>query len=512
MITEPLIRLTSIDLGACKDVDTLEELFNFGNDYLGLVKAAVVASGLVPPALEGTSTRLADVLARVVHPGHGIEIVSKVNDIPKGSRLAVSTNLLASLITLLMRATGQARNLVGPIDTEEAKVVVARAILGEWLGGSGGGWQDSGGIFPGIKLIEGVIADQGDPEWGISRGRLLPTHRLLGGRSESGAAPDSAVPADLFPQALTRSLVLVHGGMAQNVGPILNMVTAKYLLRGRDEWRARLDALEIFNHILDAVHSVDVRALGEWTTRNWNGPLKRVIPWVTNAYTESIINQARAQLGPDFWGFLMLGGMSGGGMAFFVEPSRHDEFQDRIAAIMTRTKAALDDALPFAMQPVVYDFRINSRGTFASLDSNSQAMMPTQYYTLQAPRMIAAGRDTLSLQRRADVDHFANHCPESSELLRVFRTMINHLFPVARPDDDASAAQWDAEAARIRADNGFDAVQHERLRDDLERGGASAWRATDCRSILTCATLTIPTSSRRAARSLRRPLPAAKRP
>ena len=161
MITEPILRLTSIDLNACKDVDSLEELFNFGNDYLGLIKAAVVASGLIPPALEGTQTRLADLLARVVRAGHGLEIVSKVNDIPKGSRLAVSTNLLASLIALLMRATGQARNLTGPLDPEEAKVVVARAILGEWLGGSGGGWQDSGGIFPGIKLIEGVAAAAG---------------------------------------------------------------------------------------------------------------------------------------------------------------------------------------------------------------------------------------------------------------------------------------------------------------------------------------------------------------
>ena len=143
----------------------------------------MIASGLVPPSLEGTSVKLDQLLARVVRPGHGLEVVSKVNDIPKGSRLAVSTNLLASLITLLMRATGQARNLTGPLDLEEAPVVVARAILGEWLGGSGGGWQDSGGIFPGIKLIHGVAAGETDPEYRVSRGRLLPAHRLIGGRT-----------------------------------------------------------------------------------------------------------------------------------------------------------------------------------------------------------------------------------------------------------------------------------------------------------------------------------------
>ena len=34
----------------------------------------------------------------------------------------------------------------------------------------------------------------------------------------------------------------------------------------------------------------------------------------------------------------------------------------------------------------------------------------------------------------------------------------------------SSRAEWDAEAARIRRDNGFDPVQHEQLRDDLQRG------------------------------------------
>jgi galactokinase/mevalonate kinase-like predicted kinase len=463
IIAEPLLRLTSLDLNATKDVETLDELFNFGNDYLGLVKAGVIASGLVPPALEGTAVSLADLLARVVRPGHGLEIVSKVNDIPKGSRLAVSTNLLASLIALLMRATGQTKNLTGPLELDEARVVVARAILGEWLGGSGGGWQDSGGVFPGVKLISGVPAGETDPEWGVSRGRLLPSHQLIG--SDDGASASTS-----FPETLASSLVLVHGGMAQNVGPILNMVTAKYLLRGDAEWQARQDALGIFQNVVGAVEHADVRALGAATTSNWDGPLKGIIPWVTNAFTEGIIREARRAMGDDFWGFLMLGGMSGGGMAFFVAPERHKEFQTRIGAIMSEVKGSLDDALPFAMEPVVYDFRINPRGTFATLDDQGSAMMPPRYYTLQAPRMIAAGTANLDHLRKADIDHFANHCAETPELLRVFRTMINNLFPVTRSASDSTSTRWEEQAETIRRENGFDPVQHESLREDLQRG------------------------------------------
>ncbi len=459
VLPEPLLRLTSVDLNACKDVTSLDELFNFGNDYLGLVKAGVIASGLIPPSLEGTAAALPDLLARIVRPGFGLEIVSKVNDIPKGSRLAVSTNLLASLISLLMRATGQTRNLTGRLEPDEARVIVARAILGEWIGGSGGGWQDSGGIFPGVKLVQGVAATEGDPEWQVSRGRLLPVHTPLPSSGKNG-----------FEDTLAESLVLVHGGMAQNVGPILNMVTSKYLLRSRDEWQARGKALEIYEGIVASVRSSKVRALGAYTTQNWEGPLKGIIPWVSNAFTEAIIAEAKAALGEDFWGFLMLGGMSGGGMAFFVAPHRRDAFRSSIGATMRRVKASLDDALPFAMEPVVYDFRINPDGSFATLKTGAEAMMPARYYTLQVPRMIAEGTESLDAMRKSDVDHFANHCRDDLEILRVFRTMINNLFPVTRAAADVAATTWDRAAEAIRRENGFDPLQHAQLRDDLQRG------------------------------------------
>src|SRR6185369_2274620 len=180
------------------------------------------------------------------------ELVSHVNNIPKGSRLAVSTNLLACLIAACMRASGQAESLAGPLQEHERRLVLARAILGEWIGGSGGGWQDSGGVWPGIKLIEGVLAGERDPEWGVSRGRLMPQHKVFG-RDE---VPDAARAR------LQDSLVLVHGGMAQNVGPILEMVTEKYLLRSEAEWKGRQQALGILNEILAALNTGDVRGIG----------------------------------------------------------------------------------------------------------------------------------------------------------------------------------------------------------------------------------------------------------
>ncbi|HMO60303.1 MAG TPA: hypothetical protein PKC19_23365, partial [Roseiflexaceae bacterium] len=269
VIDEPVLRLTSVDLGATADITDLAEVFDYARDYLGLLKAAVIASGIIPPGIEGSGQSLADLLARLIAPGYGIELVSSVNDIPKGSRLAVSTSLLASLIAVCMRATGQARSLYGPLAEHERRLVAARAILGEWLAGSGGGWQDSGGVWPGMKLIQGEIAQEGDPEWGISRGRLLPGHRILG--------PMDAAPATR--RALQESLVLVHGGMAQNVGPILEMVTEKYLLRSEAEWEARTAAIGVLDEILAALRAGDIRAVGAATMRNFFGPIQTIIPW-----------------------------------------------------------------------------------------------------------------------------------------------------------------------------------------------------------------------------------------
>ena len=359
VIDRPVLRLESIDLHARAELTDTTEVFDFGRDHLGLLKAGVVASGLVAPGLEDHPADLAAMLAVVVGRGRGLELTSHVRGIPRGSRLAVSTNLLASLIALLMRATRQTRTWLGALAEEERRLVAARAILGEWLGGSGGGWQDSGGLWPGAKLIEGARAEPGDPEYGASRGRLLPCHRLIG--------------EDEFPhaarRALCRGLVLVHGGMAQDVGPVLEQVTEKYLLRGEREQASRAQLLASLGEIRAALKSGDLARLGAATTANFAGPLPAIVPRATNFYTELLIERTRARFGERFHGFCMHGGMAGGGMGFLFDPAHGDEARVGMAEILSQTKRDLERALPFAMEPVVYDFAIDDLGSRAERDS-----------------------------------------------------------------------------------------------------------------------------------------------
>lgn len=451
VIDRPVLRLVSVDLNAVVELTQLSQVFDFGADYVGLLKAAVIASGLVPAGLEGHQADIADVLRPLVGPGLGLEIVSRVNDIPKGSRLAVSTNLLGSLIALCMRATNQVTALTGSLTEADRRIVAARAILGEWLGGSGGGWQDSGGVWPGIKLIEGCTAAEGDPEFGISRGRLLPQHHVF--------SPEEVAPQTR--QRLRDSLVLVHGGMAQNVGPILEMVTEKYLLRSGTEWRARGQAIKFLDQIIQHLSNGDIRAIGAATDRNFSGPLQEIIPWCTNAYTERLIAGCREKYGEDFWGFWMLGGMAGGGMGFIFNPERTTAARPWLWDLMHATKREMEHALPFAMDPVVYDFEINDRGTQAELLPGGS--YPHGYYPLLVPGWLRQDIQTLSAETRAELERVGQRCRDSE------RDLANKLIARILPGKtDTSASRQSL--TELLEHHGFDPVAHQHLREDLLAG------------------------------------------
>jgi hypothetical protein len=306
-----------------------------------------------------------------------------------------------------------------------------------------------------MKLIQGVRATEDDPESGISRGRLLPDHTILTLQDVSSETR----------QKLQDSLVLVHGGMAQDVGPILEMVTEKYLLRSEAEWQGRQQAIRILDEIVAHLKAGEVPAIGAATQRNFEGPIQTIIPWASNLYTETLIERVKEEFGAGFWGFWMLGGMSGGGMGFIFDPAQKQAAQARLQAIMSDTKRQLQHAVPFAMEPVVYDFAINERGTYAELLTHASALMPPNYYTLTVPILLRQEPRQLSPFRRAELDRFGVACQTEPELSDMVQTLFDRLLPRAGQEE---AGTQNLEA--LLDQYGFDRVQHEQIRADLRSG------------------------------------------
>jgi hypothetical protein len=455
VIDEPVIKLTSIDLGATACLVNIDDVFDFARDYLGLLKAAIIASGIVPPGMEGSGISVSELLEKLVGTGKGFEIVSHVNNIPKGSRLAVSTNLLASLITVCMRATGQTASLTGTLMEEERRLVAARAILGEWLGGSGGGWQDSGGIWPGIKIIKGVNASKGDPEYGISNGCLLPEHIILQQDEVSASTR----------KKLQDSLVMVHGGMAQDVGPILEMVTEKYLLRSENEWEARKKTITFFGEVVNNLKTGNIPSIAKITHHNFHGPVQTIIPWTTNIYTEILINKIQEEFGDHFHGFWMMGGMSGGGMGFIFDPEYKIRAQKRLQSLMSETKKRLEHAVPFAMEPVVYDFSINETGTVCKLLESREAMMPPGFYNLIAPGLLKKDMGTLTNAQRNELEHLEEYYKHGSGYGKFISGLFERMMPQSGKETGDNYC-----LDELLEQNGFDREIHNQIKTDLKSG------------------------------------------
>ena len=209
----------------------------------------------------------------------------------------------------------------------------------------------------------------------------------------------------------------------------------------------------------------DIKALGAALTDNFTSALQTIIPWVSNRYTERLIAEIRAEFGDDFWGFWMLGGMSGGGMGFIFDPARRAEGQTRLLSIMLQAKRDLEASLPFAMDPVVYDFTINENGSTAELLTGAKALLPPAYYRQVTPAILRRDTRELSSREKNDLTQFTRAAQTSPELGAMLPQLLNQMLPQV----DGNQEQKD-DLSALLTENGFDSTQHEEIRQDLREG------------------------------------------
>ena len=207
------------------------------------------------------------------------------------------------------------------------------------LGGSGGGWQDSGGVYAGFKEMQGV------------ENALLPRVTPF---------QPSAETLEL----LTTGLVALHAGLSSNCGPILEEVTEKYLLQVDVAPRAR--AARVYDQVMAQLGGkLNLSALGSILTSNFEDNICEIIPQATNAYTKALIEAVKTEI-EGYLGFVMFGGLSGGGCGFLFEPSSRALAVGKLKVIMHRLKVKMQASIPFAVEPVVYSWAVNEVGTVSS--------------------------------------------------------------------------------------------------------------------------------------------------
>jgi hypothetical protein len=153
-------------------------------------------------------------------------------------------------------------------------------------------------------------------------------------------------------------------------------------------------------------------------------------------------------------------------MGFLFSPERKAEAQVSIQAIMSETKRQLESSVPFAIEPVVYDFAINELGTQGSLLQGDDALMPAGYYTQQVPALLRTAASLLSPARRAELERFTAACRSNADYAGMIQTLFDHMLPTGH-DADGNGKQ----TLKTLLDNyGFDRLQHEQVRQDLISG------------------------------------------
>ena len=102
--------------------------------------------------------------------------------------------------------------------------------------------------------------------------------------------------------------------------PILEMVTEKYLLRAKAEWCGRKEAIDIFDSILGKLESGDVKVNREINSKEFFRPYPDYNSLGNEFIYRNFNKKVEKKYASDFWGFWMMGGMSGGGMGFIFNP------------------------------------------------------------------------------------------------------------------------------------------------------------------------------------------------
>lgn len=151
-------------------------------------------------------------------------------------------------------------------------------------------------------------------------------------------------------------------------------------------------------------------------------------------------------------------------MGFLFAPHEQQAAKDWLSETMQATKARLETSLPFAMDPVVYDFRINDRGTWGEWLAGDRARLPDEYYAQMLPGWLRLEPRQMTPHLRGELELVADATLGGGDR-GMSQRLLRRLLP------QPAATQRDGETLEaLLAGSGFDRAQHELIREELRSG------------------------------------------
>jgi galactokinase/mevalonate kinase-like predicted kinase len=317
VIDEPVIHISSIDLGTRIEITLLDELLDYrkATSEYALAKAALALSGFSSEAGDwAKDTTLKQMLEEF---GGGIELTT-LAAIPKGSGLGTSSIMGAVILAVIQRALGR---------TLTHKELFHSVLCLEQSLTTGGGWQDQiGGAVGGAKIVT----------------------------AEPGLVPDARIhflPADVLdPRINNGQTLLYYTGITRLAKDILGQVVGRYLDRDRKTLFTLKQIHSLARQVAEAISRKDIRAFGELVSAAWELN-KQLDPNSTNDEVETLFSRIQ----PYIFGAKLLGA-GGGGFLLMVCKSAEDAGKVRI---MLETEPA------------------NERARFFNYDVNQEGLVVT---------------------------------------------------------------------------------------------------------------------------------------
>ena len=313
VIEEPVIRISSIDLGTRIEISCLDDLTDYcdARSEYGLAKCALALSGLShDSAVWADGITLPGMLEKF---GGGIELTT-LAAIPKGSGLGTSSIMGAVILAVIQRVMGrsltQKELFNGVLQLEQSLT-------------TGGGWQDQiGGAVGGVKIVTAEPA-------------LVPDARI------------HYLPPDLIdPRLNDGQTLLYYTGITRLAKNILEQVVGRVLNRERPTMSTLRAIYSLAREIAESLSRKDMVAYGRLVGIAWELN-KQLDPNSTNAPVEELM----ARVDPYIHGAKLLGA-GGGGFMLMVCKSAQDAM---------RIRTMLDNEPPNA-RARFFDYSVNTNG------------------------------------------------------------------------------------------------------------------------------------------------------